>query len=169
MRRLTTIATAPFIRPDGSICETRGYDAACSVFYQPNADFSAVPANPTRKDAERALAILLEPFSEFPFANDAARSAFAAHILTEIVRPAINTSPAFFYTAPTPGDGQDPAVGNAITDSAWPRPSAASLGRKAARSYGRTSSLACWRETGQSDSIIYLTVSRSARLLSAAF
>jgi len=106
MRQMTAITTAPFVRPDGSICETPGYDGASRVFYEPNADFPSVPVNPTRKDAERALTMLLEPFGEFPFASDTARSAFAAHVLTEIVRPAIDTSPAFFYTAPTPGTGK---------------------------------------------------------------
>lgn len=106
LRQLKAIATAPFVRPDGSICETPGYDEASSVFYQPNSDFPSVPVNPTRKDAERALAVLLEPFSEFPFASGAARSGLVSHILTEIVRPAINTSPAFIYTAPVAGTGK---------------------------------------------------------------
>jgi putative DNA primase/helicase len=106
LRRVTTVARAPFARPDGTICETPGYDAASRVFYQPNADFPPVPTNPTRSDAEHALSALLAPFEEFPFATAAARSAFVANILTEVARPAIDTSPAFFYTAPTPGTGK---------------------------------------------------------------
>jgi putative DNA primase/helicase len=50
--------------------------------------------------------MLLEPFGEFPFGTDAGRSAFVANILTETVRAALDTSPAFFYTAPTPGTGK---------------------------------------------------------------
>ena len=106
LRRLTTVARAPFVRPDGTICETPGYDAASRVFYAPNADFPPVPTNPTRGDAEHALSALLAPFKEFPFATEAAQGAFVANILTEVARPAINTSPAFFYTAPTPGTGK---------------------------------------------------------------
>ncbi len=106
LRRLVTIARAPFVRADGSICETPGYDAASCVFYLPNADFPPVPSNATRDDAERALAALLEPFAEFPIPTETARSAFVANILTEIVRSAVNTTPAFIYTAPTPGTGK---------------------------------------------------------------
>jgi len=105
-RPLKAIARSPYVRRDGSICETPGYDADSCVFYAPNAAFPIVPTNPTRGDAEQALAVLLEPFKEFPFATDAARSAFVAHILTEIVRPAIRTSPVFVITAPTPGTGK---------------------------------------------------------------
>jgi putative DNA primase/helicase len=106
MRRLEAIARAPFIRPDGSICEMPGYDSGSRVFYAPNADFPTVPVDPTRLDAERALAMLLDPFDEFPFATNSARSAFVANILTEAVRAALDTSPAFFFTAPTPGTGK---------------------------------------------------------------
>lgn len=105
-RKLTTIARAPFIRPDGSICETPGYDAASGVYYQPNADFPSVPVNPTRDDAKKALQLLLAPFDEFPFVTEAARSAFGARILTESVRVAIDTSPAFLDTASAPGAGK---------------------------------------------------------------
>jgi len=106
LRRLTAIARAPFVRSDGTVCETLGYDAASRVFYAPNASFPSVPESPTRAESELALATLLEPFSEFPFATDASRSASVANILTEAVRAAIDASPAFFYTAPTPGTGK---------------------------------------------------------------
>jgi hypothetical protein len=105
-RRLVAIARAPFVRPDGSICEAAGYDAASCVYYEPNASFPPVSANPTRDDALHALQVLLEPFAEFPFATDAAPSAFAALVFTEIVRPAVATSPVFFLTAPSPGTGK---------------------------------------------------------------
>jgi hypothetical protein len=106
LNTLETIARAPFLRADGSICETPGYDRSSRVYYAPNAEFPPVPTGPTRADAGRALADLLKPFDEFPFATEEARSAFAAAILTEAVRSAIGTSPAFFYTAPTAGTGK---------------------------------------------------------------
>jgi hypothetical protein len=106
LRTLKTIARAPFVRSDGSICETPGYDPPSSVFYAPNDNFPSIPLNPTADDASRALAMLRLPFDQFPFATDAAVSSLLAHILTEIARPAVNLSPAFFYTAPTPGIGK---------------------------------------------------------------
>jgi putative DNA primase/helicase len=105
-RRLDAIARAPYVRSNGSICETPGYDENSRVFYQPNAEFPSIPNNPTRDDAAYALGVLLRPFEEFPFATEPARSGFVAHILTEVVRAAIGTSPIFFYTAPTPGTGK---------------------------------------------------------------
>ncbi len=50
--------------------------------------------------------MLLAPFDEFPFATDAARAAFAAHILTEAARPALDRVPIFFYTAGYAGTGK---------------------------------------------------------------
>lgn len=106
LRCLQAIARAPFVRADGTVCESPGYDPKSQIFFAPNAKFTAVVDTPTRADAEHALATLVELFNEFPFATDAARSAFIANILTEAVRPAIDASPAFCYTAPTPGTGK---------------------------------------------------------------
>ena len=103
---LDTIARAPFVRADGTICEAPGYDTAARVYYAPNAIFPSVPASPSRGQGEAALNALLEPFQEFPFATTEARSVFAAAILTEVVRSAIGTAPAFFFTAPTAGTGK---------------------------------------------------------------
>jgi hypothetical protein len=40
--------------------------------------FPAIPEAPTRHDASRALADLLEPFAEFPFVAESDRAATAA-------------------------------------------------------------------------------------------
>lgn len=106
LRPLTAIVRAPFMRSDGTFCDTRGYDARTAVFYSPNADFPDPVPEPTRDDALAALNMLLEPFDEFPFATAASRSAFLAHILTEASRTAYNTAPMFWYTAPSAGTGK---------------------------------------------------------------
>jgi hypothetical protein len=106
LRRLDAIQRAPFVRRDGSICETPGYDAESRIIYDPNADFPPIPQNPTRDDALRALDFLLAPFDEFPYSTEAARSAFVANILAEAVRAAIDNCPVFFYTAPSAGTGK---------------------------------------------------------------
>jgi putative DNA primase/helicase len=105
-RPLAGIARAPFLRPDGSICSEPGYDAKSHTLYAPNADFPELPSTVSKEEAEDALAALLEPFSEFPFATEAARAAFAAHILTEAARPALDRAPIFFYTAGYAGSGK---------------------------------------------------------------
>jgi putative DNA primase/helicase len=106
MRELRSIATAPFIRSDRTVCAEPGYDERARTFYAPNADFPVIPEHLTKDDAAKALATLLAPFAEFPFADEAHRSAFASHILTEAVRLAVETSPIFAYTAPEAGTGK---------------------------------------------------------------
>lgn len=106
IRALDAIARAPFIRADGSICEVPGYDIPSRVLYLPSDDFPAAPESPTYAVARAALATLLAPFDEFPYATDAARAAFAAHILTEVTRTAVDTAPMFWYSAPSAGTGK---------------------------------------------------------------
>jgi putative DNA primase/helicase len=103
---LAAIASAPFIRPDLTICVAAGYDQATGVYLRPSQSFPRIPVEPTRADAERARAVLLEPFGEFPFADPASFATFASHVLTAAVRVALGTSPLFFYTAPMPATGK---------------------------------------------------------------
>jgi putative DNA primase/helicase len=94
------------MRRDGTVCATPGYDPASKVLYYPNDAFLPVADEPTPAEAARALDKLREPFLEFPFADGASESAFLAHILTEAARPALETSPLFWYSAPTAGTGK---------------------------------------------------------------
>jgi putative DNA primase/helicase len=121
-RQLEGIATAPFVRADGSICDVPGYDAASRVYYAPNAEFPPIPTEPTADDADGAMERLLEPFCEFPFATTEARAAFATHILAAVARHAIDTRPAIAYTAPMPATGKTlaAAMPNLIADGTAP-------------------------------------------------
>ena len=106
LKPLEAIARSPFVRPDGSICETPGYDPRARAIYLPNRSYPSVPDRPTVDDARAALVRILSPFDQFPWYDQASRSAFASHILTEAARIAISTSPMFWYTAPTAGTGK---------------------------------------------------------------
>ena len=106
LRPLDAIARAPFVRADGSICDTPGYDALSRALYLPSVAFEPVPTAPTIDDAGAALTRLLGPFDEFPWYTPASRSAFAAHILTEASRLALDRVPMFWYTAPDAGTGK---------------------------------------------------------------
>ena len=105
-RELAGIATAPFLRSDLTVCTQPGYDPSSRVHLAPRGNFPAIPDHPSKDDACAALARLLEPFDEFPFASTAARSAFAAHVLTACARHALDVRPIFLYTAPTAGTGK---------------------------------------------------------------
>lgn len=106
MRRLTAIASAPFVRPDMTVCTAPGYDDDTGVFYLPNAEFPDMPAAPTKMQGTDALAMLLAPFDQFPFVSEASRAAFASNVLTEAVRLAVDTVPVFTYSAPEAGTGK---------------------------------------------------------------
>lgn len=106
LRPLDAIVRAPFVRVDGSVCDTAGYDYASHAFYIPSATFPKLAAEVSMADARAALDTLLEPFCEFPFQTESARSAFAAHILTEAARIALDRVPMFWYTAPDAGTGK---------------------------------------------------------------
>jgi putative DNA primase/helicase len=105
LRQLEAISRAPFLRNDGSVCEAAGYDTSSGVLYIPNATFPPLPI-PSRDEAMHALDRIMEPFDEFPYATDAARSAFLAHILTEVSRVALDSVPMFWYSAPSAGTGK---------------------------------------------------------------
>jgi hypothetical protein len=105
-RPLITISSVPFLRPDMSVGNEPGYDAATGIYYQPTIAFPQIIATPTREDALQALARLWDPVAEFPFASGEAKAVCLSHILTAVLRPSFDTSPAFFYTAPAVANGK---------------------------------------------------------------
>jgi hypothetical protein len=104
---LTGIVEAPTMRPDGTVIDTPGYDPATGLFFDPGrVKFPPVPELPSKKDAEKALALLLDTVSEFPFVSEAAQSVSVSCIMTPLIRPAVATAPLFVFDAPTPGTGK---------------------------------------------------------------
>jgi hypothetical protein len=106
LRPLDAIARSPFVRPDGSICDTPGYDRRSRVLYVPNAVFPEIPLDPDRDSASRALERIRGVFDQFPWKEPASESAFLSHILSEVARLAIDRCPMYFYDAPSAGTGK---------------------------------------------------------------
>jgi putative DNA primase/helicase len=106
LRPLDAIARAPFVRRDGSICDTPGYDTRSRALFIPSTQYPRIPSGPDRGDAEGALARLRGVFHQFPWATGAAESAFISHVLSEAGRLAVNRCPMFFYNAPSAGTGK---------------------------------------------------------------
>jgi hypothetical protein len=107
VRELVGVIESPSMRPDGTVLETPGYDAATKYLFAPRAAFTPVKAEPAQVDAARALTELADVFCDFPFENEAARMVPIAAILTLVARPAIlGAVPAFVFDAPTPGTGK---------------------------------------------------------------
>jgi hypothetical protein len=107
VRPIEGIVTAPTIRADGSVLQRPGWDAATGLLYRASMTFAPIPDQPTREDAAAASAKLLEVVTDFPFFEDADRSAWLAMLLSMIGRPAITGQvPLFALTANVRGAGK---------------------------------------------------------------
>jgi hypothetical protein len=115
---LTSITTAPILAKDGTIQTVAGYQPASGV-YCCNIPHVDLPANPTRAEAEAALATFRSPFRTFPFADATRRiengvevvdldqpmgydeSAFLCGLLTAICRQSLWLAPGLLLNAPS--------------------------------------------------------------------
>lgn len=115
-RPLDGFATAPFLRGDGSLCTTPGYDRATGIILAPDQEFDKVPEAPTLDDAVRALNFILKPFEHFPYEDACHQAATVAAMLTLAARAAIQgPCPMFLVSAPTPGTGKTMLVWMAVS------------------------------------------------------
>ncbi len=106
---LEAIVENPVIRPDGTILDTPGYDAATRIFYAPHRAMKdiKVPGTPTPEQAHAALAILLDIIRDFPYTEQADRANALGLIITPFVRPAIKRHvPLALIDAPKQGSGK---------------------------------------------------------------
>ncbi len=111
IRAIIGVLEAPYLRPDGSILQTPGYDETTGYVYIPNATFPLIQENPTYEDAKKALTELYETVEDFPFVGDSNnnphRAAWLALLLTLFARPAIDGPvPSFGISATTRGTGK---------------------------------------------------------------
>jgi hypothetical protein len=104
---LAGVATAPFLRADGSICSRPGYDAtSCLILKIDDESFPSVPERPDRDDAYDALTALHRLLGDFPFVKPEDRAVALSGILTALDRRAMPTAPLHGFTAPTAGTGK---------------------------------------------------------------
>jgi len=99
---------SPTLRRDGSVLSTSGYDAASGLLADFDDEaFPAVPDSPTGGDVDAAVAMLLEPFVDFPFAAESDRASAVALVLSILARQSIDGPvPIFAIRATTPGTGK---------------------------------------------------------------
>jgi hypothetical protein len=106
---LEGITTAPTMRPDGTVLDRAGYDAATGLLYDPgDTVFPPLKPRPTQDDARAALTELVEPFNEFCYSDPkVGPAAVASAILSLIGRGAIpGPVPMFPIRSTTPGSGK---------------------------------------------------------------
>lgn len=105
-RPLTALANAPFLRVDGSVCDTPGYDDETGIYYAPTLNFPQLSLQPSWAEARAALNELCDLVKQFPFADAVSRSVFLADVLTALARPTLPKSPVVLYTASMAGSGK---------------------------------------------------------------
>ena len=103
---LNGLARQPYLRPDGSLMTAAGYDAATGMFGVFDAREFSIPENPTRAQAEAALAVLKDLLTEFSFAGDTDLAAALAAMLTAAIRPSLPHAPMFHVRAHMVGSGK---------------------------------------------------------------
>lgn len=107
IRELTGLSDAPFLRHDGTICQTKGYDQATGVLFEPHMEFPPVPDAPTNAEAHAAAMEILDLVSDFPFGSEAGKSAFLAALLTVMARYGFEgPAPLFLFDANVRGAGK---------------------------------------------------------------
>lgn len=107
IRHLESIIESPSMRPDGTIIQEPGYDAATRSLYIPNGTFNAVADAPTHGDAALAYAHLADLFRDFPYVSREHQSATIACIVTLLARPAILGSvPCWVFDASSKRSGK---------------------------------------------------------------
>lgn len=108
---LDGIATAPFVREDGSVCTQVGYDKASRVILTPSHGLGdvVVPDEPTTDEVEQAVKLLLDEWlGDFPFKSQADRANCLGLVLTPFIRGQVGIVPLAII------DGLGPGVGKGL-------------------------------------------------------
>jgi hypothetical protein len=105
--RINGVLTTPTLRPDGTLFVKPGFDSRTELYLVPGGlALSPIPDQPTREQAQEALALLLDLFREFPFVGALDRAVALSALLTTLVRGSIPVAPLFLVRAHTPGVGK---------------------------------------------------------------
>lgn len=135
--RLAGVITTPTLRPDGTILSTPGYDAQTQLLLMDPPRLPAIPEQPTRADALKALAFLNALLDEFPFVDEASRSVALSGLITPVVRGAMQVAPMHVTSAPVAGSGKSYIIDLAAAISIGQRAPVMAAGRDEAETEKR--------------------------------
>jgi hypothetical protein len=102
---LRGLAHQPFMRDDGEVCATEGYDPDTGLY----ASFGGLRfqvEDVNHADAEDCLSVLEGLLDEFPFATPHDRSAALCALLTAALRSSLDSAPMFLVRAHQAGTGK---------------------------------------------------------------
>lgn len=105
---LDAITEVSVLRPDGSVVDSPGYDAATLLYFAPTPGLNlSYHQFPTPRNVEQAVALIDEAIGEFPFSDHASKANAIGCLLTPIIRPAIDApTPLALFDAPAAGTGK---------------------------------------------------------------
>lgn len=106
LKKLSSVITAPTLRPDGTVLDSPGYDPKTQLLFDSTYAPQCVPTFPTKSQAWAALEQLWLPFVDFPFCGPLDRAVHLAALLTTSIRASLPASPGFAYDAPIQGSGK---------------------------------------------------------------
>lgn len=106
LKALKAVITAPIITQDDYIVSRPGYDARTQLYLTTNESIPEITPTVDQDQAMEALEQLMKVFRGFPFVSALDRSVCLAAALTAVVRPILETSPAFAIDAPKQGTGK---------------------------------------------------------------
>jgi hypothetical protein len=106
--KISAIITAPTMTTAGRVVSRLGYDEETGLLLLNVRDASFPPyiVRPSLDQVKSAFDELWHPVKDFPFDGDSSRSCMLAAMLTAVVRPCLQTAPAFGVDAPTQGSGK---------------------------------------------------------------
>jgi putative DNA primase/helicase len=102
---LQGIIQCPTLRRDGTLLDTPGYDKATGLVLVGSPPMVKLPDRPTKGQASKALALLSELLTEFPFVDDESKAVALSMIITAVARGAMTVAPMHLVTKPIAGTG----------------------------------------------------------------
>jgi hypothetical protein len=108
--KLDKLSQIPFLRPDGTICSTPGYDEPTHSFLELDPELQGIdiPEAPTREQVASARSFLLDDLlGDFPLHTEADKANALATLITPFVRDLIPTSPLAVIDAKEAGSGKN--------------------------------------------------------------
>lgn len=104
--RLHGLAPAPFMRPDGTICDVVGYDEQTGMYLLDDCGVD-VPEHPTSRAVAAAVELIDEMICDFPLDQPAARAHTYSALLTPAIRHLVRTAPLHLFDGTSAGVGKN--------------------------------------------------------------
>ena len=116
------VTDSAYVRSDGSVCTSAGYDPIGRATVSRVPDGLTVPDVPTAEDVAAAVAVIGDFLHDFPFVDESDKASMHALLLTITGRPMFDLVPLFLISGNGMGVGKNLLAECCvrITTGAWP-------------------------------------------------